>query len=291
MSEETGSAAVEPADAFGVLADDTRMAILQALGAADGPLSFSALFDRVDVADSGGFNYHLDKLTDHFARKTDDGYELTTAGRQIHSAVRSGAYTDSADFEPVALPSDCPDCGAALELGYSDEIMAVTCPDCEETFAAFPVPPAAVQGRPAEELPAVFDRYIRTTLQQTRAGICPLCSGRVTHEFGYGDWSDSEVDDGPIPTYECERCGMGLRSSPGAVILDHPAVVAFYREHGVDVRERPLWQFQWTVDGEETVVSEDPLVVRVTVSHEDNALDLYVDSGLTVHESDPTETG
>jgi hypothetical protein len=290
MSEENGSAAVEPADAFGVLADDTRVAILQALGAEDGPLSFSDLYERVDVADSGQFNYHLDKLTGHFARKVEDGYQLTTAGRQIHSAVRSGAYTDSADFDPVALPSDCPDCGGVLELGYSDEIMTVTCADCEETFAAFPVPPAAVQGRPREELPAVFDRHIRTTLQQTRAGICPLCSGWTTHEFGSGDWSDSDDDDGPVPTFECERCGTSLHSSPGAIVLDHPAVVAFYREHGVDVRDRPLWQLPWTVDGEDVVVAESPLVVRVTVSHGGETLDLDVDSDLTVHESDPTET-
>lgn len=76
-------------DAFDVLGNDTRLAILFALWdasdhgvSADG-LSFSELRKHVDIADSGRFNYHLDKLTDRFIERTDDGYVLRRAGDSL----------------------------------------------------------------------------------------------------------------------------------------------------------------------------------------------------------------
>lgn len=70
---ETGRAtALPPDDAFDVLGNETRLGILRVLGEADGPLSFSALFDRVDYDTSGNFSYHLKRLEGHFIRETDD---------------------------------------------------------------------------------------------------------------------------------------------------------------------------------------------------------------------------
>jgi hypothetical protein len=48
------------------------MEMPRALGHADGTLSFSELYDRLDVADSGQFTNRLDKLLAHFLRKTDE---------------------------------------------------------------------------------------------------------------------------------------------------------------------------------------------------------------------------
>ncbi len=67
-----------PADAFGRLADATRLDVLRALDAArDRSVSFSDLRGRVGVGDSGQFNYHLSRLRPHFVEKSDDGYRLT----------------------------------------------------------------------------------------------------------------------------------------------------------------------------------------------------------------------
>jgi len=68
------AASVDPAavsDALELLSDETRLAVVLELAAADAvpdgdPLSFSTLRDRVGVRDSGRFNYHLDRLRERF---------------------------------------------------------------------------------------------------------------------------------------------------------------------------------------------------------------------------------
>ena len=56
----------------------------------DGPLAFSSLYDRVDVDDSGQFNYHLDKLAGHFVPNTDHGYALARPRRRVVESVLVG---------------------------------------------------------------------------------------------------------------------------------------------------------------------------------------------------------
>lgn len=65
-------ASLVPDEAFAALGNETRMEMPRALGHADGTLSFSELYDRLDVADSGQFTNRLDKLLAHFLRKTDE---------------------------------------------------------------------------------------------------------------------------------------------------------------------------------------------------------------------------
>ena len=85
IREESGDAAdVDPAEAFGVVANETRLDILEALWRAeDRPVAFSELHDSVEMRDSAQFNYHLQQLTDQFVAKTDDGYDLRHAGAQV----------------------------------------------------------------------------------------------------------------------------------------------------------------------------------------------------------------
>jgi hypothetical protein len=63
-------------------------------------------------------------------------------------------------------------------------------------------------------------------------------------------------------------------------VLDHPAVVSLYNDHGVDVRERPVWNVgdEWR----ETLLSTDPLAVRVSTALGDDELSLYVDGTASV---------
>lgn len=76
-----------------LMADETRMRILQALYAVDSDsaqsdgLSFSTLRQRVAVEDSGRFNYHLDQLTTDLVTKRDDQYVLTSTGRRLVRAL------------------------------------------------------------------------------------------------------------------------------------------------------------------------------------------------------------
>ena len=69
-----------PVEAFSLLSNEDRLAILKAIVRADErgetPLSFSTLREMVDIRDSGRFSYHLRELTDHFLTHSADGYSL-----------------------------------------------------------------------------------------------------------------------------------------------------------------------------------------------------------------------
>jgi len=100
----------DPADAFDVLGDETRLSILRALADAEEPLSFTRLRERCGVADSGRFSYHLRRLCEYFVRETERGYELGHAGSRVvttagESAGRQSGSDDGADT------GECPVCG------------------------------------------------------------------------------------------------------------------------------------------------------------------------------------
>lgn len=87
MRLKTGAS--EPAaaaDVFELLGNETRVRIVAALygqwQAAPGQpcLTFSELCERVGVADTGQFNYHLRRLRDVLIDKREAGYALTPLG-------------------------------------------------------------------------------------------------------------------------------------------------------------------------------------------------------------------
>ena len=84
-------AAEESMDAPGVfelLSDETRVGIVRELAAGE-DLRFSTLRERVGTADSGKFNYHLERLRGNLVRKTEEGYRLTRAGRKLVDVVEA----------------------------------------------------------------------------------------------------------------------------------------------------------------------------------------------------------
>lgn len=76
-----------------LMADETRIRILRELyavrtdGADREGLPFSTLRRRVDVDDSGRFNYHVDQLTDQLVCKRVDRYVLTPTGERLVAAL------------------------------------------------------------------------------------------------------------------------------------------------------------------------------------------------------------
>ncbi|WP_436907027.1 winged helix-turn-helix domain-containing protein [Halosimplex marinum] len=133
MSDD--SRTLSPDEAFEVLGNETRVAILRALGGADEPVSFSALRDRVGTADSGRFNYHLDRLTGHFVRKRAAGYELRRAGERVVEAVLSGAVTAAPVLERTEIDHPCHFCGAPVAVRFREERVEVFCTDCPGTYS------------------------------------------------------------------------------------------------------------------------------------------------------------
>lgn len=152
--------AMADAAAFALLGDPTRLEIVTALhAAADTPVEFSELYDRVDVGDTGRFNYHRDELVPHFVRRTDAGYELTAAGERVARAVAAGTYTDDPVVDARPIDGDCRECGAeTLVAGYRDERFRIECRDCGSLLLGVQVPPSVGRGRDPADLPAAVDR-------------------------------------------------------------------------------------------------------------------------------------
>ncbi|UIO99967.1 helix-turn-helix domain-containing protein [Halobaculum sp. CBA1158] len=82
-SRGSGGTARDAADDLSALASEHRVAILRELAAADAPLTFSELRERVGMRDTGRFNYHLGELRGRFVRERDGGYVLGHAGERV----------------------------------------------------------------------------------------------------------------------------------------------------------------------------------------------------------------
>ncbi|WP_439026337.1 DUF7351 domain-containing protein [Haloarchaeobius sp. DT45] len=275
-------------DAFQVLGNEIRMTVLAELVTDDGPTtrSFSELFEATDADTSAGFAYHLRQLVGRYVRKReDDRYELTYAGLQVARAIAAGEFTDSVDRDPVSLPDPCPFCGeTALTARVVDNVTTVGCTDCDRDLLELPFPPAGYATRKDEDLPTAFDRYHRHRIATFADGICPTCGGAV---FGRVERVDDAAPETDIPVvtarFDCDVCSDHLGCPVALTVLDHPDVVAFYHDHGEGVQDRPVWNVgaEWR----ETVLSTDPLAVRVTTRLADEELALFVGRDLTVVES------
>lgn len=290
-------------EAFKRLGSETRVAILRAFlepdeegRVAPTTRTFSELHEASGESTSAGFAYHLRQLVGHYVRKdeAEETYSLTYAGVQAAREVATGTYTESVDRDPVALADDCPLCGeSALELRVADNVGRVACEGCEREVLALPFPPAGFRNRDEASLPAAFDRHHRHRIALLADGNCPECGGAVERSvetLGADDGADdADVDDGgdadprPSPVravLDCETCGYGLRCPVTLTLLDHPAVVAFYRDHDVSLDDRPVWNVgtEWA----ERRVSTDPVAVRVTTELDGEVLSLFVGRDLTV---------
>lgn len=301
--ERDGSeAAADPSDAFGVASDPTRLATLRALydDGACPELGFTELFEATGADTTAGFAYHLRQLTGTFLARTGDRYRLTDAGRRLARALAAGAYTDSATRDPFAVDDPCPFCGGSLRATAADNVVTIGCLDCDRTLLSLPFPPAG-HGRDDADLLAAFDRYHRHRIAALSDGICPDCGGRVDGEASVVEetaaGASSETEAGASggaadradhararAAFACRDCGLRLRCPVTLAVRSNPAVVSLYEDHGIDVRERPVWNVgdEWT----ERVLSREPVCVEVTAAPGEERLTLLVGRDLTVVATD-----
>lgn len=300
-------------EAFAILGNGTRMDVLQALWEAGEPRSFADLREAVAPDDRGNFSYHLDRLTDHFVRKTDEGYDLRFAGEQVVRAVLTGTITSAPSVESAETDERCAYCGAAVEMAYEEEVISVRCTECggvvggefpEGAYMHYQFPPSGLDGRPCEEAidaaHVLYDSKVAPMLK----GVCPECAGRVDvsydvcddHRVGEsGLCSDCDARFEVWSTFECRRCHYRRKCVVWFAAVNHPAVVAFYHEHGLDERipfRKLTWEnarFVDSVDG--TVVGTDPYRFRVTVSIDVDALVVAMDEDLDVLDAERETTG
>ncbi|MFC7097121.1 winged helix-turn-helix domain-containing protein [Halobaculum marinum] len=284
--------AFDPAAAFALLGDDTRLRILRALweaqrdddtrGTTPTAVPFERLRERAGVDDSGRFNYHLGKLTDRFVERVDEGYRLRFAGTRVVGALLEGTYAPGADLD-VPAGGTCHDCGGPLDLTYADERARVACRDCDHPTSEFGCPPGVLAGRDPDDLPAVVDTHLRTLLARARRGICPTCSGptaiRVhsTTRDPFGS-DEEEPTARPIATVACQRCGEQIDTGLVTLLVDRPVVVAFLHERGVDPEARSLWVLLDDVTEDAETVSAEPYRATATYRVGDDTLTVTVDA-------------
>ncbi|MWV40807.1 helix-turn-helix domain-containing protein [Natrialba sp. INN-245] len=313
------STTLSPDDAFAVLANETRFEIVRALWElyepedpanvvkfsnlydADIGITFSELYEQVGYEDSGNFNYHLEQLTDHFVRRTESGYELTEAGFEVARSVVAGTVRERPRFDTVEIDERCPQCGAPVVVDYENHHVTASCSQCtgiwqdadgdDGVLFTFPFPPTGLSDRTPEE---AFHAVLGYNLQRIRSfvdGVCPDCSGEVDESFDV--CATHEPDDGGGCQHchrqhrtevaeRCNRCKSVVRGPLTIAILTHPAVTAFYYDHGVDHRFASWETFRLAGAVEEAVLETDPVRIRVTVPCEGESLELAVDEERSV---------
>nr|WP_198530063.1 helix-turn-helix transcriptional regulator [Halorubrum aethiopicum] len=276
-----------PAEAFSLLGSDTRIEILQAMSAANAdasPVGFTELFERVDIEDSANFNYHLQKLTGHFIKRSEDGYEFRHPGRKVVSSIFAGTLTDRTQLGFFPVDGDCHRCEGDLHGWYVDEVLTIACVDCATVLVRYPFPPGGIDERTPAELLQAFHHYVRHHYCMAADGVCPECTGSVDTELVYEPARDGRLD--VIVEHTCQRCGYDLQSSVGVNLLDNAEVLMFHSERGIDLSTEPFWHFEWCVSDEHTtVVSEDPLRLRINIQCDGDELRIVLDDSLSVIET------
>ncbi|QZX99776.1 winged helix-turn-helix domain-containing protein [Halobaculum rubrum] len=321
--DHAGEADLDPAEAFALLGNETRIDILQSLHEAtiergdDQPVAFSELYDRTDLNDSAHFNYHLKQLLDHFVRKIEcgddaadgdggsvgdtagataaddcvEGYEFRTPGWKVVRSVFAGTFTGRSELGPFDAPGACYECDGDLEARYANELLTIACTECGRTPVNYSFPPGGLADRTPAEFLDAFHHHVRHHYCLAADGVCPECMGRMETDLV----TETAVPGQDVAVrHTCGRCDNRLTSAVGVNLLDTAPVLTFFAERGVDLTTEPFWTHPWTVsDGHTRVVSEDPLRVRLDLPCDGDVIRVTVDETLEVLDAEtnePTET-
>ena len=280
-------------DVFGLLSDETRVDILRTVAVAqndkhlDGPaqLSFSDIYERVDVDNTSKLSYHLGELTGTFLRKDEPGYSFTHAGEKIVRFVLSANYESPEDFGPIPVEAVCPFCDSqAIQARPNHQMLIAECTECDRPVSAYDIPPAQVRERTDEQLIESIKRKHSAHYRQVRNGICPECAGPLSttvmssEQLPY-DWQEFLVLD------ECPECLRRYNAPMSYSVAYHPASVAFHWDHGIDIAGKALWELHdFAADGKWSTEKRatDPDEYVVELRQGDDVLRLFLDSEASV---------
>lgn len=306
--ERDGSDSSLRTETFQLLADETRLELLQALWEAndprdESPMGFAELREHVSADDPGGIFYHLDKLTTHFVRRTEAGYELRESGKRIVRMLLSGTAIDDPAIDPVPVDISCWYCGGQPEWSYREGWRYLECTDCSARCVdSFPpgviskneFPPSGLRDRSPNEIneaDRIWGTHRRASVMD---GVCPDCAGdmpitsiRICRDHD-PDWDEYQFCEAcgsifwMLVSHVCERCKYRWRMPTLFYPTRHPAVIAFFYDHGIELDLARHEQRSHLLDFEETVVSEDPLRIRISITLDDEELRLTFDDRMDV---------
>ncbi|MDG5817956.1 helix-turn-helix domain-containing protein [Natronococcus sp. A-GB7] len=288
----------EAAEAFGTLSDPTRVAILRAFaealdeqgltpGGSMPELSFSELYERVEIDSTSRLSYHLEKLDGAYLRHTDEGWKFTYAGEAIVRQYLAGAYAGDVELDPFEIEGRCLHCDAEeLVTDVEDRMLMHRCEECGECFGNIPVTPAQVTARDDDAVIESVKTRTASYFQQFREGVCAICGG-------CNDLDVRNVEDvapGPlrfVAIARCRSCWTRFNGPLSVWLATHPASIAFHWEQGIDTTSLSTFEMvprvmdeQWSTDR----LASD--TYEVTYRVDENALRLLVDDDLSVERAE-----
>jgi DNA-binding transcriptional ArsR family regulator len=299
MTEEERPSERPPVDAFddalSALGDDTRLAILLELAAEANEtgmgagLSFSELRERVGVADSGRFNYHLDRLRGQFVAKVDGEYAARYPGLAVAAATYAGTYRDADDAaETAGTEFTCPRCGDPAEVHYGrDTLFSGVWMECPEhgAFDRYPVPPGGRHGRSlSETLEAAYLRA-HTNFGLARQGVCLECWGSTTVTYPVEvDAGGSLADEFVFVEVSCGRCWNRLSPPLRSLLSTHPLLWSAFYERGYtpQAAAQAMTDPDGAVACETDLEATDPPRATVRVGFDDETVAVTVDEDCSV---------
>lgn len=314
LDETVGAAGSHATDAFALLGNETRLAILLALWeeydpqATDNVVPFSDIFDRVESDDPGTVSYHLQELSGQFIRQYPDGggYELRVPALRFIHAVIAGAGVQDARLEPTEIEQSCPFCGAPTAITYREGLVIHICTECEGVttgedihghLSAVPFDPAGLTDRSPKQIRAASRVAAWRQTQIMFDGLCPACSGPVVSWLECcADHDSTRICEhcgtkfASLARFECQTCKNHNVSSPKALAVFHPTVIAFYDDHGISTRihaddiESVRRVFDLMDGHDVAVIMEDPPRAEVTVTSSGDEMRLVFDETASIAE-------
>lgn len=301
-----------PDEAFAVLGNDIRLDIVRVLWNADAvhqyddvsdtarTVSFSELRRRVDIDDNGKFNYHLSQLVPHFVRHTEEGYRLSSAGKQIARTVIAVSGPETVDFS-TDIDQDCPVCSEPLTAAYEDQWLRISCTGCSGIFGDMApegaifftnYPVGGLTDRTlGDAFETAFYRCMLDIAYMVR-DVCRECAGSITssitvcdtHETGEGGPCSTCGTQFPLwAEMRCGTCGFAKRLPVEAFVMGMTPVIGFLDELGIDILapsfDDVVELLQNHVD---TTVAADPLDMTVTIRGQAEMLSVSLDAELDV---------
>ncbi|MFB6152632.1 MAG: hypothetical protein ABEJ27_00120 [Halodesulfurarchaeum sp.] len=284
-------------EALSLIGDRTRAAIIVELGRArtvlpddSSALGFSELMTRVGAEDSGGFNYHLQRLVGPFIKHEAAGYALRVPGQLLFQAIVGGTLTQREPVDPFPV-GDCPRCGDLLSAAvHPDHLLTVECTGCATLFDAIAFPARGLADREDEELLAAAYQRRHHQVATMRRGVCPHCAGRVDRDLvadasiTYGAASVAEM--AGLETYAtlaCRDCTATLVGHPANVAVTTPPVVGFFADHDRDVAVTNWWATPIaTARAETRTGGTEPRRVAIPFELDGECLTVTLDADLEV---------
>lgn len=194
-----------------------------------------------------------------------------------------------------------------MAISYRQGTLFLTCPDCEGfvtaeefprgTLAVWELEPAGVTRRDPAEILVAGAITEKNQFRMMMAGICPDCSGSIDTTLRICEDHSAEsgsvcpecgTRDSARVRFTCTVCKNWNGGPAQTAVIDHPAVISFYYDRGVDITYDVAdvdgfgraWELLWEQDHE--LVSADPVRIRVSVPCDGDELRLTLDGDLDV---------